>query len=327
MKRRFVILPLMSALFLTFASCGQKYFTSVGETWGTSYHIVYKGSENLADSARAIMAMIDNELSLFNSESTVSRINDCRSDIAGEAFADVLDISCHVCSISGGVYDPTVGPLCELWGFGKSDFREAPSDSAIAAVLESVGIRECRIDSVGRIIKKTSGTRFDFSSVAKGYGIDCIGRMFDRNGVQDYMIEIGGEVLVSGVNPKGLPWHIQIDSPSGGLSHEAFEVRELGPEKMSLATSGNYRNYRTDSTGTVFGHIISPISGIPAVTSVLSVTVEAEQCALADALATACIASGSAESAMEILRKAGINGLVISAGADGEPVEHRCGNF
>lgn len=299
----------------------------MGETWGTSYHIVYKGSENLADSARAIMAMIDNELSLFNSESTVSRINDRRSDIAGEAFADVLDISCHVCSISGGVYDPTVGPLCELWGFGKSDFRKAPSDSAIAAVLESVGIRECRIDSVGRIIKKTSGTRFDFSSVAKGYGIDCIGRLFDRNGVQDYMIEIGGEVLVSGVNPKGLPWHIQIDSPSGGLSHEAFEVRELGPEKMSLATSGNYRNYRTDSAGTVFGHIISPLSGRPAVTSVLSVTVEAEQCALADALATACIASGSAESAMEILSKAGINGLVISAGADGELVEHRCGNF
>lgn len=299
----------------------------MGETWGTSYHIVYKGSENLADSARAIMAMIDNELSLFNSESTVSRINDCRSDIAGEAFADVLDISCHVCSISGGVYDPTVGPLCELWGFGKSDFREVPSDSAIAAVLESVGIRECRIDSVGRIIKKTSGTRFDFSSVAKGYGIDCIGRLFDRNGVQDYMIEIGGEVLVSGVNPKGLPWHIQIDSPSGGLTHEAFEVRELGPEKTALATSGNYRNYRTDSAGTVFGHIISPISGRPAVTSVLSVTVEAEQCALADALATACIASGSAESAMEILRKAGINGLVISAGADGGIVEYRCGDF
>ena len=182
------------------------------------------------------------------------------------------------------VYDPTVGPLCELWGFGKSDFHEAPSDSAIAAVLESVGIQECRIDSAGRVIKKTSGTLFDFSSVAKGYGIDCIGRMFDRNGVQDYMIEIGGEVLVSGVNPKGLPWHIQIDSPSGGLSHEPFEVRELGPEKTALATSGNYRNYRTDCTGTTFGHIISPVTGRPAATSVLSVTVEAPQCALADAL-------------------------------------------
>lgn len=299
----------------------------MGETWGTSYHIVYKGGENLADSARAIMAMIDNELSLFNSESTVSRINDCRSDIAGDAFTDVLDISCHVCSISGGVYDPTVGPLCELWGFGKSDFHEAPSDSAIAAVLESVGIRECRIDSAGRVIKKTSGTRFDFSSVAKGYGIDCIGRMFDRNGVQDYMIEIGGEVLVSGVNPKGLPWHIQIDSPSGGLSHEPFEVRELGPEKTALATSGNYRNYRTDCTGTTFGHIISPVTGRPAATSVLSVTVEAPQCALADALATACMASGSAEAAADILRKADVQGLVISAGDEGEPKEYRCGNF
>lgn len=299
----------------------------MGETWGTSYHIVYKGGENLADSARAIMAMIDNELSLFNSESTVSRINDCRSDIAGDAFTDVLDISCHVCSISGGVYDPTVGPLCELWGFGKSDFHEAPSDSAIAAVLESVGIRECRIDSAGRVIKKTSVTHFDFSSVAKGYGIDCIGRLFDRNGVQDYMIEIGGEVLVSGVNPKGLPWHIQIDSPSGGLTHEAFEVRELGPEKTALATSGNYRNYRTDCTGTTFGHIISPVTGRPAATSVLSVTVEAPQCALADALATACMASGSAEAAADILRKADVQGLVISAGDEGEPKEYRCGNF
>ena len=116
-----------------------------------------------------------------------------------------------------------------------------------------------------------------------------MGEMFERNGVTDYMIEVGGEVLVSGRNPRGQSWRIQIDNPevADTLLHKRLEVIELGPIREAIATSGNYRNFRTDSLGHRYGHTLSPITGYPAETAVLSVTVKAPSCALADALATA----------------------------------------
>ncbi len=294
------------------ASCRENYFSTTGETWGTYYHIVYSGSKDLADSVRVEMASIDAELSMFNPGSTVSAVNAGALAAVGPRFAEVLELSKRVCEWSGGVYDTTVGPLVDLWGFGRADFVGVPSDSAIAVALQTVGIMECFVDSIGNVIKKSPETRFDFSSIAKGYGIDCIGRMLRRNGVADYMIEIGGEVLVEGLNPKGLPWRIQIDSPEGGYGHEALEVRSLGPRRTALASSGNYRNYRIDSVGVRYGHIVSPLTGRPAETSVLAVTVECDDCALADALATACMASGSAAAARDILRKANAEGVIVA---------------
>lgn len=326
-KRSFFILPLMSVLFLTFASCRDKFLTADGTTWGTTYHIVYRGDAVLADSIGAELRSIDSELSLFNPESTVSAVNDCRTDSVGPRFAELIELSKRVCSLSDGVYDPTVGPLCEIWGFGKSDYNGEPSAEVIAEALATVGIMDCTVSSEGIITKKAPGTKFDFSSIAKGYGIDCIGRMFERNGVSDYLIEIGGEVLVSGSNAQGRPWHIQIDSPEGGMGHSALEIKELGPRRSAIASSGNYRNFRTDSTGIRFGHTISPVTGRPAVTSVLSASVCAGDCALSDALATACIASGSVSAAMDILRRAGVPGLIVSVDSAGNMVAERAGDF
>lgn len=327
MKRVFVNLPLISALLLIFASCGDKFIVADGAAWGTAYHIVYRGSASLADSIRAEIAAIDAELSLFNPESTVSAVNDCRTCSIGARFAEIVGLGKRVSALSGGVYDPTVGPLCELWGFGRQDFRGEPSAQDIAAALATVGIADCHVLPGGIIKKKSAGTRFDFSSVAKGYGIDCIGRMMGRNGVEDYMIEIGGEVLAAGANPRGLPWRIQIDSPQGGMGHSALAIVELGPERAAVATSGNYRNFRTDSAGVRFGHTISPITGRPAQTTVLSASVRAADCATADALATACIASGSAPAAAAILGKAVVAGLIVSADSAGNIITERTSGF
>ena len=302
---------------MIFASCTKKYCSTDGETWGTTYHIVYSGACALADSVRSEMESIDGELSMFNPSSTVSLVNSGSLTVVGRRFSEVFDIAKHVCSLSGGAYDPTVGPLCELWGFGLSDYSGEPSDSALADARSIVGMLECTVDSNGNIHKKSPGTRFDFSSVAKGYGIDCIGAMLERNGVENYMIEIGGEVLACGVNPQGRPWHIQIDSPTGGIGHEALEIIALGPEKNALASSGNYRNYRSDGSGKKFGHIVSPLTGRPVSTLILSATVRAGNCALADALATACMAVGTPDSAMAILLRAGAEGLIVVDGDDG----------
>ena len=316
MKRRFIILPLISAIILTFASCSEKYFTTDGQTWGTSYHIVYKSKRSMDDSIASTLAMIDRELSMFNPTSTVSRINAGTLDSASAPFAEVFMLAQKINRFSGGVYDPTVGPRTDLWGFGRKEIESQPTDSAITEALASVGIQDCMIDEYFRISKKSQATVFDFSSIAKGYGVDCVGRVLEAAGIENYMIEIGGEVLAKGFNPKGRPWRIQIDSPTSGFGHERLSVATLGPIKTAMASSGNYRNFRTDASGDVYGHTLSPVTGRPVRGMIPAATVVAGDCATADALATACMAAAVPDSALAILGRAGAQGLIVTIEGD-----------
>ena len=316
MKRVIVLMPLISAIILTFASCGRGFVTNNGEAWATTYHIVYSSDTDLADSIEACIELIDRELSMFNPSSVLSAVNSGDIDTVDVHFRKVFGCASYVSSISGGRYDPTVAPLVDIWGFGRKGTVSEPSDSMIEAVLKSVGIADCSIDGAGRLCRKNESTQFDFSSLAKGYGVDCVADMLERNGVSDYMVEIGGEIRVLGHNPKGNKWRIQIDEPTIGTAHARFTVLELGPEPMGVATSGNYRNYRADSQGRIYGHTISPLDGRPAQTEVLSATVLASTCMLADALATACMA-GSMSQAESVLQGAKADALLIMAGEDG----------
>ena len=318
-KCSFIKLLLISALFLNFASCKPSFRTNDGSTWGTNYHIVYAADRDLHDSVVAVMRSVDMALSKFNPKSEISRINAGLTDTVGPMIADVFEVSIRVAELSGGVYDPTVGPVCELWGFGRAEFSDVPSDSAIAAALATVGIADCAIAD-NRLIKKAPGTEFDFSSVAKGYGIDCIAAMLSRNGVEDYMVEIGGEISARGLSPKGRPWRIQIDAPEAPATpaelHSRLTVLELGPEPVAVATSGNYRNMRSAASGETFGHTISPVTGRPATSEILSATVIASDCALADALATACMALPTAADALALADRAGVEVLLVTAAPD-----------
>ncbi|MDE5628578.1 MAG: FAD:protein FMN transferase [Muribaculaceae bacterium] len=309
MKRTFCLVSLISALFFINTSCSHNFFKENGETWGTSYHIVYDSPVPLGDSIRQQLLFIDNELSMFNPSSTISRINRNEISTTSNTIDKILALAKDVSHISGGAYDVTVAPLVNIWGFGNTADLIAPDDEKIAATLEYVGINKCHIDPSGKIVKPEKMC-FDFSSIAKGYGIDCIGDMFDRNNVNNYMIEIGGEVLVKGLNAKGKPWRIQIDSPAGGMSHIALDIVEMGPERTAVASSGNYRNFRRDSTGTIMGHIISPLTGKPASGSIAASTVIAPSCAFADALATALMAVENPDSASHIAEKH-CNGAII----------------
>lgn len=316
MKYNKLFIPLISVLFLTLASCSDDYRTCEGQTWGTSYHIVYKSQEPLDSTIVAIMRNIDAELSMFNPSSTVSAINSGERTAATPAFRKVFDIAQQVADLSHGVYDPTVAPLTDLWGFGRADTGAAPADSAITSALATVGIADCYIDSLGRVCKKHPATAFDFSSIAKGYGIDCIGKAMNEAGIDNYMIEIGGEILCKGVNRKGRKWRIQIDAPSSEPVHKRLDLVELGPEQTALASSGNYRNYRADADGHIYGHTLSPVIGRPVEGYVLAATVRHTDCATADALATACMASAVPDSAVAILKRAKAAGIIVYASAD-----------
>ncbi len=322
MSRHCLAVPLIYCLLLTCASCGNKNYHNSGAVWGTTYHITYSGQRDLSDSIIAVMKNIDDQLSMFSPTSTVSQVNRNEDPSIGSDFIRIFELSKHLSSLSGGAFDPTVGPLTELWGFGTATVDSVPSRQAIDSVMTAVGIRDCFI-SDGKIIKKSPQTRFDFSSIAKGYGVDAVGAMLSRNGCSDFLVEIGGEILTRGRNPRGLPWRVQIDAPqSGQTAHEAMAVIPLND--AAVATSGNYRNYR-EVNGTRFGHTLDPLSGHPVVTSTLSATVIAPDCATADGLATACMVMNPTASLDMINSLDGVEALIVVADADSIALLHSSG--
>lgn len=299
-----------------------------GGVWTTTYRISYSGDATLADSIPVVFAQVERSLSAFNDSSVVSVVNRSGSGkiIGDDLFVRVFECSRWVGAASGGAFDPTVGPLVDLWGFGRKgrDMAE-PSAGAIDSVLCRVGIDECRIDEDHRIYKKSDKTSFDFSAIAKGLACDLVGEMFARNGCNDYMVEIGGEIALRGVNGRGRPWRIMIDAPvesDSGVVHSGMAVIE--PGDGGVATSGNYRNFRDVASGRV-GHTIDPSTGRPVVTDVLSATVTARSCMVADALATACMVMPPSAALAMLEQFEGVEGLIVSRSGDGYDMKHTPG--
>lgn len=276
----------------TAASCTQTpaYRTMEGGVWNTTFHITYRSATPLDDSVRAVMRQVEMSLSPFNDSSLISLINTNRSMKPDSLVSRILLASQDVNRHSGGAFDPTVAPLINLWGFGYRNSGIEPTQEAIDSALMLVGITDCTLSPSGDIIKKSPNTEFNFSAITKGYGCDLVGEMLRRNGCEDYMVEIGGEIALSGVNPRGKEWRIMVDAPidnDTSVVHSRMAVIE--PGTGGVATSGNYRNFRRTAEGRVW-HTISPATGRPAHTDLLSATVIAPNAMLADAYATACMA-------------------------------------
>lgn len=312
---RLAIIALITVLL---CSCAEPQFRKArGATWGTTYNITYKSSRDLSDSIVKVMRQVDLSLSPFEKESLVSRANRNLPVKADSMLSDVMRISQRVCALSGGAFDPTVAPLVNLWGFGYRDGAELrPSQAQIDSALEHVGILECGIADDGSLYKKSPSTEFNFSAIAKGYGVDAIANMLRRNGCSDFMVEVGGEISLAGKNPHGENWRIQVDAPvvdSIRYLHERLTVLEL--TERGIATSGNYRNFKTIGDS-IFGHTIHPSTGYPVQGSTLSVTVIAPSTAMADALATAIMAMPAEKAADMIQSMPDVEALIVSANPD-----------
>lgn len=308
---------LLAAVLLAACSRAPRWHTDEGAAWGTLYHITYSAPASLHDSVRAVMRAVELSVSPFEPASRISAFNAGRTDTLDSMLAALVAESQRVCRLSGGAFDPTVLPLVDLWGFGPSGRGAEPAQAQIDSALQLVGILDCRLDGL-RLERKHPGTRLDFSAIAKGMGVDAVAAMLRRNGVADYMVEIGGEVALAGCNPRGDDWRIQIDAPvddPDGASHERMRVVAPGSGRC-IATSGNYRNYRTLRDGTRAAHIISPVTGRTVASDVLSATVVAPSCMLADALATAAM-SMSSDSALAMARRLqGVDILLAVADVD-----------
>lgn len=308
-----LIFFIICGVWLSSCTAPQVWRTAQGAVWNTEFHITYKASVDLRDSVLAVMKQVEASLSPFAKKSLITRINlgeDLRAD---SLLTRIFLESQRINRLSGGAFDPTVAPLINLWGFGYKNGDVEPTQEAIDSMLALVGIAECNLSPDGLIVRKSPGTEFNFSAITKGYGCDLVGEMFRRNGVTDYMVEIGGEIAVSGRNPRGSEWRIMVDAPVESDSAPIHQqLVTIGITDCGVATSGNYRNRRDTERGRVW-HTISPVTGRPALTDLLSATVIAPTCMTADALATACMALYSADAMAMIEGIPSAEALLVTA--------------
>ncbi|HQB71011.1 MAG TPA: FAD:protein FMN transferase [Bacteroidales bacterium] len=283
-------------LLLMLVSCKDKtvFQRNQGFIFNTSYHISYTSAKDLHATIRQELEAFDASLSMFNPESTISRINrgdTLAIDLSGDPrVVHLLNEALKISQITEGAFDMTVAPLVDAWGFGTTQ-RKSPGSLNIDSLMQFVGYDKLRL--VGfKLSKADARVKLDASAIAKGYACDIIAERLEQAGIEDYLVEIGGEIRMAGHNPKGLLWKVGIDKPlDDSLAVERELQAALALTGKGLATSGNYRNFYKFRDQKL-AHTIDPRSGKPIQQNILSATVVASNALTADAYATAFMVMG-----------------------------------
>lgn len=258
--------------------------------FGTTYHITYQCDSDLTQSIKAELLKVDASLSPFNKESVITAINDNKDVRPDEMFKEVFSLAMDISKETDGAFDITVAPLVNAWGFGFKNGSQ-PSRHQVDSLLQLVGYEKVSMVD-GKVKKQDPRIMLDCSAIAKGYGTDRVARLLQNRGVQNYMVEIGGEVVTCGINPERVPWKIGVTKPTEDSLNTGHELQTiLNLTNKAMATSGNYRNFYYKG-GKKFAHTIDPKTGYPIQHSILSATVIAKSCAVADAYATSFMVMG-----------------------------------
>ena len=272
-----------------------------GMVFGTVWHATYQSDSTLSHSIMQELSRVDASLSMFNPKSTVSRINSGEGEETDSLFRMVFTQAQQISEATNGCFDVTVAPLVNAWGFGFKK-GELPDSSQVDSLLQFVGWDKLSLE--GNLLHKSDPRMvLDFSAIAKGFGVDQVASLMRRKGISNFMIEIGGEIVVSGHNPKGEKWSIGVNKPVEDSTSTNQEVETiLHLTDCAMATSGNYRNFYISPDGRKLSHTIDPHSGQPVQHSILSSTVVAPTCSMADAFATSFMVMGLDE-AKKVLSK------------------------
>lgn len=285
---------IMLLLLLVWAcSPKQEFQYTEGRIYGTFYHISYASAEDLQQEIRQEMEKVNASLSMFNPASVIARINRGESDSTDVLFRRMFVTAQQVHRMTEGAYDITVAPLVNAWGFGTEE-RSFPDSARIDSLMAVVGMDKVVLEN-DKVVMKAEGMQLDASSIAKGLGVDLVADFLDSRGIQDYMVEIGGEIRAKGLNTKRQPWRIGIDRPVDDVNATEHRLQLiLGMTSGAVATSGNYRNYYMHE-GKKYAHTINPKTGFPVQTEIVGSTVLAPECMEADAYATAFMVTGLKE--------------------------------
>ena len=305
------LLLIIGTIYIARQEHSKTYRHAEGSIFGTIYHITYEADRDLQPDMVEALMRVDNSLSMFNDSSVISRINRGEDvDLTKQRmFVEVFQLAQTISKETNGAFDITVAPLVNAWGFGfKNDTK--PSPSAVDSLRQFIGYQNVSI--VNHQVQKTDPrTMLDCSAIAKGYGTDIVARLLRSKDVSNFMIEIGGEVVVAGKNDRGGPWRIGVTKPTEDPENQNNELQDVlslpyhnststSKHTLSaLATSGNYRNFYYKD-GKRYAHTIDPRTGYPVQHNILSATVIAPNCATADAYATSFMVLGL-DSAKQVL--------------------------
>jgi thiamine biosynthesis lipoprotein len=301
-RRRSLVLGLGA---LALAGCGRTptpskaagYTRFSGATMGSTYTVRLKAPGHddaaLRDAVQSALDEVDQRMSMYRPDSELSAFNRAAGGTPvrlSEPMYSVLAAADRISRWSNGAFDVTVAPLVERWGFGTRAVREVPAAAVVTAERSRVDWRSLSLDDARlSVTKRQAGVQIDLGGIAKGYGVDRAAMALEARGVTDYMLEVGGEVRTRGVNAAGAAWRIGIEEPDATPQRARWVVPLSG---RAMATSGDYRNYFVEG-GQRYSHEIDPASGAPIRHSLCSVTVVADDCMQADALATALIVLGA----------------------------------
>ena len=286
-----------------------------GMVFGTVYHITYQSSKSLQKDIEAELAKVDASLSPFNERSIITAVNENRDTVVNKMFSDVFALAMKISDSTNGAFDITVAPLVNAWGFG---FKGGvmPSRHQVDSLKALVGYHKVSLSN-GRVSKTDPRIMLDCSSIAKGYGCDVVAKFLSAKGIDNYMVEIGGEIVTRGISEKRLPWKIGVTKPTDDSLNVNQEIQTIiNVTDKAMATSGNYRNFYYKN-GRKYAHTIDPSTGYPVQHNILSSTVIADDCATADAYATAFMVMGLDKAKAILSRHPELMAYFILASDDG----------
>ncbi|APQ16519.1 FAD:protein FMN transferase [Maribacter hydrothermalis] len=325
MMNRFLIYGIIIGLFYSCTLGDSKKYRNEfrGAALGTSYNIIAIDSEDieLQKDIDSVFAVINKSLSTYIPESDISRINKGDSTVVVDRmFKDVFELSKTIYTDTKGFFDPTVGTLVNAWGFGP-EIEIALDSLKVDSLLNFVGLDKVFINDQNLVIKSNPNIYLDFNAIAKGYSIDRIAAMLDAKGVENYLVEVGGELIAKGSNViKQKEWVVGIDDPETELDRSTKILINLN--NRALASSGNYRKFRIDEvTGKKYVHTVNPKTGFTQISNTLAVTILADNCATADAYATAFMAMDLDEAFKLINKNKTLEAYIVYLDSNGETHE------
>ena len=286
-----------SLFLLTFflcVSCNQEVTNTKlnGPIFGTFYDVTYasNGNENYQESLDSIFAAVNQSMSNYQSDSDISRVNKHQLEIVDAYFIEVFKASKKIYKETNGVFDPTIGKLVNAWNFGSEQNKTKLDSLKIDSLMQFVGFEKIVLKN-NTLIKTEPKPYIDFNAIAKGYTVDLVAAFLESKNTTDYLVNIGGELRAKGINiEKQSGWTVGIENPNFDGTQSYDKVFVL--KDKAMATTGTYRKFKLDDNGSRYAHIIDTKTGYPTKTNILSVSVIADNCMLADGYATAFQAMG-----------------------------------
>lgn len=302
------------AFVMLLASCDKPTPKVVlsGAAQGSYYTITYYDKENrdFQSQVDSIFALVDASVSLWNDSSIITKVNHNEPVELNQVFIDNFNAAIEAAELSGGLFDPTVSPLVAMWGFSYKN-NITPTQHNIDSILEFVDYHKVSIVD-GKVIKQDERISLDFNAIAQGYTSDAIAHFLDAQGVENYLVDVGGEIMARGHKPDGSKWVVGIEKPADSFDSEQIVQTRMELTNMSLVTSGSYRKY-VEREGKRYSHTIDPRTGTSVQHNLLSATVLAENATRADALASICMIMGMEKSLELINSLDGVEAFYIYA--------------